>query len=94
MERWYIKTRVRIFNANDIVWRKKIFIRDNFTCIICSKKGGVLNAHHIKAWSEYKALRTDLSNGITVCDSCHKKIHKGEREIDGSLVDRRVNIEM
>jgi len=27
-------------------WRQKIFIRDEFTCQICGKKGGYLTAHH------------------------------------------------
>lgn len=29
-------------------WRSNVFIRDNFTCQKCFKKGGKLEAHHIK----------------------------------------------
>lgn len=35
-------------------WRQQIFLRDNFTCQICGKKGGDLEAHHKKPF--YKLL--------------------------------------
>lgn len=57
-------------------WRDAIFARDGYTCRICGSRGGKLNAHHKKKWSEYPSLRYDLSNGITLCEDCHKKIHK------------------
>lgn len=28
------------------IWRKEIFIRDNYTCVICKKRGGVIQADH------------------------------------------------
>lgn len=33
-------------------WRQDIFIRDDFTCQKCGKKGGELNAHHIKKFNQ------------------------------------------
>lgn len=57
-------------------WRKDVFERDNYTCRKCNQKGGVLNAHHIKRFSDYPELRTELSNGITLCVECHKIEHK------------------
>lgn len=27
-------------------------------------------------YAEYKELRTDVSNGITLCKECHKEFHK------------------
>jgi len=73
------------------LWREKIFERDNYTCKLCGAKGVYLNAHHLDAYkdiiNEYKPKTItdaykikklwDISNGITVCESCHKKIHFG-----------------
>jgi len=55
------------------VWRTTIFERDDYTCQICKERGGELNADHIKPWSLYPKLRLELSNGRTLCISCHKK---------------------
>lgn len=60
-------------------WRMKVFQRDNFTCQICGQVGGKLNAHHIKSFAKYKKLRTVVSNGITLCEKCHKQLHKEMR---------------
>lgn len=55
------------------VWREMVFERDNYTCQFCDKHGGKLNADHIKPFSMYKELRYDVSNGRTLCASCHHK---------------------
>jgi len=60
-------------------WRTKVFTRDNFTCCICHKVGGILNAHHIKSWKNYKGICYDINNGITMCEKCHKEYHKQNR---------------
>jgi len=41
----------------------------------CGQYGGKLNAHHIKAFRTNRDLRLEISNGITLCNSCHKKYH-------------------
>lgn len=54
-------------------WRKSVFQRDNYTCQICLKRGGILNADHIKSFARYPELRLDLNNGRTLCLDCHKQ---------------------
>jgi hypothetical protein len=54
-------------------WRLKVYKRDDFTCKVCEKVGGKLQAHHIKPWNKYPELRFDINNGITLCIECHKK---------------------
>lgn len=55
--------------------RRKIFIRDNYTCRVCGKKAE--NVHHIS----YKNLgqESDLEL-ISLCDSCHVRLHSGMLE--------------
>lgn len=54
-------------------WRKAVFDRDAYTCVMCHKKGGYLNADHIKPFSLYPELRFNLDNGRTLCVPCHRK---------------------
>jgi 5-methylcytosine-specific restriction endonuclease McrA len=54
-------------------WRTAVFERDNYACIKCGQIGGKLNADHIKPFCAFKKLRLDISNGRTLCESCHRK---------------------
>jgi 5-methylcytosine-specific restriction endonuclease McrA len=47
-------------------WRMKVFLRDNFTCQFCWKRGIYLEAHHIKDFKKYPKLRFKVENGITL----------------------------
>lgn len=60
-------------------WRKSVFERDGYTCRKCGRRGARLNAHHIKPYAKYKGLRYELSNGITLCEKCHREVHYGEK---------------
>jgi hypothetical protein len=53
-------------------WRTAVFIRDNWTCQTCQKRGVYLEAHHIKRWVDYPELRLDVNNGVTLCYECHQ----------------------
>lgn len=57
-------------------WRTDVFERDDYTCAICGKRGGELNAHHIKPFAQFPDDRFDVDNGITLCKACHIKVHK------------------
>jgi endogenous inhibitor of DNA gyrase (YacG/DUF329 family) len=52
-------------------WRKIIFERDNYTCQFCSKRGGDIQADHIKPVSVFPEAIFDISNGRTLCVDCH-----------------------
>lgn len=63
-------------------WRSAVFTRDNFSCVECGMAGGwnkelgkriVLNADHIKLYSQYPELRYEIDNGRTLCLDCHRK---------------------
>ena len=57
-------------------WRNKVYAQDNWTCQKCGKKLKNLIAHHKKSFKEYPNLRFNVSNGQTLCRSCHKKVHE------------------
>ncbi len=59
-------------------WTMAVFRRDYWTCKTCGFHGQKADmvAHHIIHWSKSKELRFDVSNGITLCRSCHCALHK------------------
>lgn len=61
-------------------WRISVFSRDGFTCQLCGQVGGKLNAHHIKPYKKYPKLRYALKNGMTLCEECHRNIHRKHRK--------------
>lgn len=72
-------------------WRNAVFARDNWTCVDCGSRGGILNAHHLvpfKDITDYIFTKTrdfeeiikwpglwDISNGVTLCVGCHRMRH-------------------
>lgn len=56
-------------------WRINVYKKDNFTCQVCFKTKKFLNAHHLYNYADYKDLRFDLNNGITLCKECHINFH-------------------
>lgn len=57
-------------------WRINVFKKDKFCCKLCGSKGVILNAHHKFKWSDFPKFRFDINNGTTLCENCHKFIHK------------------
>lgn len=53
-----------------------ILTRDKYTCQCCKTKKGTLHVHHIIYRS--KGGSDEIENLITLCETCHKKLHKGE----------------
>lgn len=63
-------------SAEYLDWRLAVFTRDGFTCQRCgNKRGRNLHAHHIKSFADYPALRFTVSNGLTLCRTCHELVH-------------------
>jgi len=56
-------------------WSSAVLRRDRWTCQKCGYKGRALIAHHLKPWAKHRSLRFDVSNGQTLCRSCHCETH-------------------
>jgi len=56
-------------------WRRSVYIRDKYTCRVCLKYSGKLNAHHLDGYEWCIEKRTDIDNGITLCEECHNDFH-------------------
>ena len=56
--------------------RLACLVRDDFQCCICKGKNRKLEAHHIVERS--KGGKDTITNLVTLCDSCHTKLHKGK----------------
>ena len=57
-------------------WMYEVKEQANFTCDCCGdNKGGNLVSHHLESYSSNKELRTELSNGVCLCEHCHKEFH-------------------
>ncbi len=76
LEEREIRKENRKNSPNHELWRKKIYVRDNYTCKICNQYGGKLVAHHIYSFHSHIKLRYVISNGITLCNKCHNIFHK------------------
>lgn len=60
--------------------REYVLFRDKHTCQYCKgkSKDNVLNVHHIES---RKTGGNAPNNLITLCETCHKKYHKGEIQL-------------
>jgi hypothetical protein len=58
------------------IWRQDVYKKDKWTCQFCSRKGVKdLKAHHADGWKENPDKRLDMSNGVTMCSTCHQGFH-------------------
>lgn len=70
------RARDRRYDAEINAWRKAVYERDNFTCVKCGdNRSGSFNAHHKDGYSWCIERRYDVSNGATLCVTCHRKFH-------------------
>ena len=55
-------------------WAGAVKHRDGMKCQACGSSKRV-EAHHKRSVVTHPELKLDLSNGITLCRSCHRSIH-------------------
>jgi len=65
------QTHLRLLGAEWNKIRRLVYKRDNYICQKCGKTNVRLAAHHIVPY--YISRNNDLSNLITLCQSCHMK---------------------
>lgn len=64
----------RIRNSREYKnWRKEVFERDDYRCVLCGKRGIYIQADHIKPFALFQELRFVLDNGRTLCVDCHRQ---------------------
>lgn len=56
-------------------WREAVLERDGYKCRICGCEEH-LEAHHIKPFATYPLDRFEVDNGVTLCQKCHRRVHK------------------
>ncbi len=78
-------------------WRKQIFKRDNYICVICKRKSIKgsrieLSADHIKPFAIFYKERLNINNGRTLCRECHLKTDsfgKNKRILEGQYTNQK-----
>ena len=75
--------RKRMYTAEYRHWRDLVIERDRGMCVCCGEEE-CLCVHHILPYREYVDLRTDVDNGLTLCERCHNEFHSvyGKTEFD------------
>lgn len=63
-------------------WRSAVFSRDGYTCRFCSARDARLNPHHIQPKASCPERVFDVSNGITLCEPCHRLTFGKESEFE------------
>lgn len=60
------------------LWRSSVVKRDENTCQHCGDRTRedhivILHTHHIKSFAEFPDLGLEVSNGVILCEFCHRK---------------------
>ncbi len=71
----------RYYNKEYRDARTAVLKRDGYKCRNCGFKNRQhLQIHHIKKWADYPTLRYAISNMITLCKPCHRKLWAKEED--------------
>ncbi|MEG1950846.1 MAG: HNH endonuclease [Odoribacter sp.] len=74
-----------IEELKDPRWQRKrleVMQADKFTCQMCFRSDKPLNVHHKKYIKGYKAWEYETNELITLCEDCHKKVHREEKKME------------
>ncbi|MBS4222407.1 HNH endonuclease [Lederbergia citrea] len=69
-------------------WRLRVYKRDRYRCKMpgCGSQSRDIAAHHIYPKKKYPEKKYEISNGITLCRSCHEKTYGKEEQFIEMLV--------
>lgn len=56
-------------------WTKQVKADANYTCDCCGVHGGKLHSHHKDGYKWCKERRIDITNGVCLCEKCHREFH-------------------
>lgn len=76
----------------DPMWAYAVKARDGHKCIKCGETKN-LRAHHIDPVGLVPELVNDIDNGVTLCEKCHREVHRTEGCTIKYIRDNRVEVE-
>ena len=68
--------RLVVISLNEEVSKQKKCSYWNCKCDCCGKRGGKLESHHKDGYNWCRERRMDTTNGVCLCETCHKEFHK------------------
>jgi hypothetical protein len=68
--------------------RLAVLDRDRHTCQKCGSTHR-LHVHHLREWDQNDPSTHELDNLLTVCATCHRRLHPMPRDAAGRLVSTR-----
>lgn len=68
------RDRILTYGGKYMDWCREVHKSCNYTCASCRKQSDLI-AHHLYSYSTHPDLRLEVSNGRTLCRSCHIEFH-------------------
>lgn len=56
-------------------WASEVKKEADYTCDCCGQWGGTLHSHHLNDFHTHKESRYEISNGVCLCEKCHREFH-------------------
>lgn len=56
-------------------WKNEVKRLAHYTCDCCGSDESGLHSHHLDSYNWCKERRLDLTNGVCLCEDCHKEFH-------------------